>query len=504
MTDVKFPKNLSMNLKRMEQGFSKSRVKILPDIGSGTVKSNGIVRYRIPGNGIYDLRSIVKFFTGKTTGTSATPSGLSLHFPRYTSSLIQNISITAGNTVLCSINEYGLLYNALMDHEGADYSQFSKRCTEMFDPTIRYTSQTYTSGTAGDNKISAGKLVNSTDTVAGSNDSEVNMCINHFLGMLNSLSTSCIDLTNIGDLFINIQFAPATVLWHSSFPGSTTANLVPTFSGVDYELKDMFITIDRLSFQSATYYQLITQELIKPEGLQFGYYDYYMVQGSLTGKSSGIAMNFNVNSASLDQCIATFRREDFNTIKPLIMYGSLGIGASFVSLDEYLSNPTAYTNNVTGATALGFTDLGDGFANSVAFVRAGNDIKSSQWSINSINIDPYALTPIEIMQKNLQYLGFMNQDLGTSGLHPSCKSLFHYLKYYFIDICSLENISGDNSMWVSGIDGRNGGINIQYNATFSSFNSSKVYPIIWCRSTRVMKVNAGRQITIDPVPSYAQ
>lgn len=502
MTDVKFPKNLAMNLKRMEQGFSKTKVKILPDIGSsGSVKSNGIVRYRIPGNGIYDLRSIVKFFTGKTTGTSAVVNNLFLHFPRYTSSLIQNISITAGNTVLCSINEYGLLYNALMDHEGADYSQFSKRCTEMFDPTVRYSIH---STPGNDTKLTAGRYLDS--AVVNSNDSDVNMCINNFLGFLNSLSTPCIDLTNIGDLFINIQFAPATVLWHSSFPTTTTATLVPTFSGVDFELKDMFITIDRLSFQSATYYQLITQELIKPEGLQFGYYDYYMVAGSLTQKSSGISMNFNVNSASLDQCIATFRREDYNTTRPLVMYGSLGIGASFVSLDEYLSNPTAYTNNVTtgGATALGFTDLGDGFANSVAFVRAGNDIKSSQWSINSINIDPYALSGIEIMQKNLQYLGFMNQDLGTSGVHPSCKSLLHYLKYYFIDICSLENISQDNSMWVSGLDGRQGGINIQYSATFLSTNTSKVYPIIWCRSTRVMKVNAGKQITIDPVPSYAQ
>ena len=449
MTDVKFPKNLAMNLKRMsEQGFSKTKVKILPDIGSGTVKSNGIVRFRIASNGIYDFRSLAMFFNGKTTGTSSVITGLNLHFPRYSSSLIQNISITAGNTVLCSINEYGLLYNALMDHEGADYSQFSKRCTEMFDPTVRYTTTTYSTSTVGDNKISSAKYTDS--AAVNANSSDVNMCINNFLGFLNSLSTPCIDLTNIGDLFINIQFAPSTVLWHSSLTSAQSANIAstPTFSSADYELKDMFMTIDRLSFQSATYYQLITQELVKPEGLQFGYYDYYMVAGSVAMKSANVSMNFNINSASLDQCIATFRREDYNKIRPLVMYGSLGLGVSHISIDEYLSNPNAYTNNVsTGqATGLGITDLGDGFANSVAFVRPANDIKSSQWSINSINIDPYALTPIEIMQKNLQYLGFMNQDLGTSGMHPSCKSLLHYLKYYFIDICSLENISGDNSM----------------------------------------------------------
>lgn len=494
-----FPKNLVYSLKKLNAGFSKTKVKILPDVGSsGTVKSNGIVRYRISGNGIYDFRSLVHYMTSKCIGTSLSPLNVSVHLPRYTSSLIQNISITAGSTVLCSISEYGTLYNALMDMEGGDYSQSSKRCTEMFDPTVRYKTTV-----GGDSKLTAGKTLNTNDAVIafkndGDTGHEVYTCINNFLGFAGSLSCPCIDLTDIGEIYLNIQFAPSSVLWQSNNPSGTTAATWTVQP--DFELSSMFLTIDRISFQDPLYYNLKTQQLLSNDGLKIGYYDYYLVAGSAQQKSAGVNMNFNVNSASLDQCIATFRHEKYNVINPLVMYGSLGTGGTgAVSLDEYNANPVAYTNNVVGATGYSYTDLGDGFANSLAFVRPANDLASTQWSINSINVDPYGLTPIEIYQKNLQYLGFMNQDLGSSGVHVGCKSLFHFLKYYFIDICSLENISGDNQMYVSGLDGRAGGINIQYSATFNTANTTKVYPLIWCRSTRILKIKEGRQIVLDPV-----
>lgn len=495
MADIQtgYPKNMAFNLRKLDAGFSKSKVKILPD--TTTVSANGIIRFRLSGNSIYDFRSLVLYMTGKTEGTSSTPAGLFLHFPRYVSSLIKNISITANNTVLCSINEYGTLYNALMDMEGGDYSQSTKRCTELFDPTIRYTQ-----GITNENKITAGRLLDSADAGANSNDSGVNMCINNFLGFLNSLSTPCIDLTDIGDIYINIQFENSSVLWHSNFPNGTTATNVPTFTGANFTLSNIFMTIDKISFQSPEYYNLKTEKLLEDGGLTLAYYDYFLVAGSLTTKSSGVAMNFNVNSASLDQCIATFRREDYNKNLPLVMYGSTSIGPVGPStIDEYNANPVGKTNNVAGATGLtGFVDIGDGFGSSIAFVRPGNDLTSTQWSINSVNISAYPETPIEIWNKNLHHLGFMNQDLGSSGVHVGCKSLLHFLKYYFIDVCSLENVSGDNSMWVSGLDGRQGGINIQYNATFASTNGQKVFPLIWCRSTNVLQIKAGRQLVINP------
>jgi hypothetical protein len=112
------------------------------------------------------------------------------------------------------------------------------------------------------------------------------------------------------------------------------------------------------------------------------------------------------------------------------------------------------------------------------------------------------LPPTEVYQNALQYTGYQNLDLGTSGLHPGCLSLEHFLRYYYVDICSLENISGDNNFWVSGYDGRQGGINIAYNAVFNT-NAGQIYPYIYARSTKVLFYKAGRQLEIDKPKSMS-
>ena len=485
MTDIKtgFPKNLAYNLKRLAGGFTKQKVKVLPDKSSAD--ANGVVRFLLPRGSLVDFRSLALFFKGSCSGT-----GTYLNFPRYSSSLIQSLTLTANNITLCSINEYGFLYNALMDMEGADSSQNTKRSPEYFDPTIKW-SQEASSGTAltNENKIIAVRKTDYTDI--GAHETDVNMVINHFLGFISSISTPVLDLQDIGDVYLTIQFAPASVLY------SVVDTTAPAPSGANFTLTDIYITIDKIAFQSAEYYQLKQEQLLS-DGLKVAYYDYWTAVGSSTTKSSGVNMNFSVNSGSLDQLIATFRRSDYQTIKPLIMYGGNTINSgTHITLDEYNANPVAYTNHhPTALETFGTSNLGDGFANSYAFQRPGNDLIGSQWSINSTSIDQYSLTPTEIFQKNLQYTGFQNLDLGSSGCHPGMKSVLHFLKYYFIDICSLENISGDNQMWISGMNGLNGGIVVNYQATFKSTNTQVVYPYIYCRSTKQLTIKAGRQLEV--------
>lgn len=221
----------------------------------------------------------------------------------------------------------------------------------------------------------------------------------------------------------------------------------------------------------------------------------------MTTKSNNLVSNFNINSASLDQLIACYRRSDYNSLKPLVLFGANSVGSGEVkTFAEVLADPRFSGSSASALAVTQNAGVGDAFNSSVAFVSAANDLTSTMWSVNSIQIDPYALTPIEIYNKGLQYTGFQNIDLGSSGIHPGCLSLAHFQKYYFIDICSLENVSGDNQFWVSGLDGRQGGINIQYTATFNSENASSIYPYIFCRSTKVLSIKAGRQLEIDPPP----
>jgi hypothetical protein len=148
-------------------------------------------------------------------------------------------------------------------------------------------------------------------------------------------------------------------------------------------------------------------------------------------------MNFNITTNSLDQCIATFQKSDYQTIKPLVLDNS-GDKANITTYNRTLYNQIATTS--------GNGEVGDGFNQSYYFIRAGCDLATSQWSINSTNNDPYPLPPSEIWNQNLIALGNNNIDFGTSGVHSSCLSLWHFLKYYFCHNLSLENLSGDGQM----------------------------------------------------------
>jgi hypothetical protein len=477
--EIEFPKNLMYSLKRMDATFSKTKVKILADKTSAG--PNDILRFRIPSNGIFDFRSLNVFFTASTSGNT---TGIYLHIPRYSSAFINALNVSANSTSLSSINEYSYLYSKLMDLEGADYSQMSKRSTEMYDPSIRFIK-----GPAPENALTCVKTADS--TAHATNDTGIKLCINNWLGFLGSLSTTCFDLSEIGDIYISIQTSPATILWKSF--GANAAQTAAT-----YNLTDIYMTIDRISFQSGEYYSQLAKKLDLDAGLEIGYYDYYLTTGSLTTKSNGVAMNFNVNSASLDQLIACFRRSDYNSICNLVLYGANTlVQGTTKSFAEVLSNPVAYSSSAGDAVNAALpVGLGDAFNNSIAYVSSANDLVSSSWSINSVSITPYALPPTEVYQNALQYTGYQNLDLGTSGLHPGCLSLEHFLRYYYVDICSLENISGDNNFWVSGYDGRQGGINVAYNAVFNT-NAGQIFCYIYCRSTKVLTYKAGRQLEVD-------
>lgn len=474
-----FPRNLAYSLKRLDASFSKQKIRILPDKTSAG--PGDILRFRISGNGIYDFRSLALYFTAATSGNAT----VFLHLPRYSSAFIQALSVSANSTTLSSINEYAYLYSKLMDIEGADFSQMSKRCTEMYDPSIKFSK-----GSAPENALTCVKTTDTTN--ANANDTGIKLCINNWLGALGSMSPSCIDLSNIGDIYISIQTSPASILWKSQ----NTANVAQP--SATYSLSEIYMTIDRISFQSGEYYSQIASRLSDGGSLDVAYYDYYLTTGSQITKSNGVAMNFNVNSASLDQIIACFRRSDYTTISALVLNGAnTAVNTTTKTFAEVLANPVSFSGSASDAVAAALpVGLGDAFNNSLSFVSSANDLVSTSWSINSVAITPYALPPMEIYNNVLQYTGYQNIDLGQSGIHPGCLSVEHFLKYYFVDICSLENISGDNSFWVSGYDGRQGGINIAYNATFNT-NAGTIIPYLYCRSTKVLNYKTGRQLEVD-------
>jgi hypothetical protein len=69
---------------------------------------------------------------------TTTATNYSLHSPRNTRSLIQQMTVNCNGVQLANINDYNLLFNTLYDVEGADNSQTSKRLLENPDPSVYY------------------------------------------------------------------------------------------------------------------------------------------------------------------------------------------------------------------------------------------------------------------------------------------------------------------------------------------------------------------------------
>ena len=473
-----FPKNLCYSLKQLSN-FTKQTVKVMPD--RTTVNFGEVSRFKLPTAAMIDFRTIsifadISLYNGVAGGGA---TAYSLHLPRNTNSLIQQLTITCNGVQLCNINDYNLLFNTLYDLEGADFSQNSKRFLENVDPSVYYYAGTV-SGT-GNSPIG---ICNSQDGTNTANYENLRpIVINNFIGLISSLSTPVLDLNDTSDIYIEIRWASVNVLW-----GATNTGVMAYTTTTGCSINNLRLLCTKINFESSEYYELKSQKLLN-DGLLVGYYDYWTSRGTTVAKSAGVNMNFNITTNSLDQCIATFQKSDYATIKPLVLHnGATNTIANLITASQFYTTPIAEDDTTAG--------VGDGFNQSYYFMRAGCDLLTSQWSINSTNIDPYPLPPSEVWNNNLIALGNANLDYGSGGVHFGCISLYHFLKYYFAHILSLENLSGDGQFWRSGLSGNGSTININYSATFNGTNGESISPVIFCRSTKILSIKSGHIITV--------
>jgi hypothetical protein len=341
-----FPKNLAYTLKQLSN-FTKQTVKVIPDRGND-VNLGDVSRFKLPAGAMIDFRTISIFADVTLYRDNTANTGYALHLPRNTSSLIQQITITCNGVQLCNINDYNLLYNTLYDLEGADSSQTSKRFLENADPSIYY----YPKDTTAANSPIG--VVNAMDgkTTANSFESKRPIVINNFLGFIGSLSTPVLDLNDTGDIYIEIRWASPSVCW------GTTNTTAPTYNNtINCYFDNLRMTCSKINFESGEYYDLKAQKLLS-DGLLVGYYDYWTSRGTAVQKSAGVNMNFNISTNSLDQCIATFQRSDYQNIKALVVHnGGSTTMANLKSFNQILADPV--TNTTTNA------GIGDAFNQSV-------------------------------------------------------------------------------------------------------------------------------------------
>ncbi len=478
MSDIStgFPKALSYSIKQMADNMSRIGVKLTPDRVSG-IAPNDTITFKLPNSSLVDMRSLNFFYKFTTSGTT----GTFIH-PRYSSTLIERVSVIINGQTISITPAYAFLYNTLMDLEGSSFDQLSKRnVCEFFDPSVRITASDPSS--SADVALAGGTwIANGTSA-----PSKIDGAITHWLGFLGSCQPGVIDTSSLGDVYIQIQFSTAYVL------PSTINATSQSLAGASFTLDDVYATCDVISFSSDTYYRALASKLASG-GLNIGFYEYLNARFASITKSSGANVTWNVSANSLDQLIGTFQKTDaYTTWKPMVVYASNGDGSTVYTMSQIVANPTAYLNN-TGAIRTEV--LGDGFMNCYAMMRCGQAVKESRWSINNRAINYGYLTPKEIFVQTLQSLGYNQLDLGANGLNACIFSLQHFLKYYFTHIIDLT-IQDSRDFWISGLNSLGSTLSITWECNFNgSSNSQTAIPVIYARLSKILNVRDGRNLSV--------
>lgn len=471
-----FPTSLSYRIRQLTGNMSRVGVKITPDRTS-SISPSDIITFKLPNSSVVDLRTFNFFYQFTTSGTT----GTFIH-PRYSSSLIERISVIINGNTIDILPSYNFLYNTLMDLEGSSFDQFSKRSVaEWFDPSLKFTSADPTSTTdvalVADNWTKTGATA----------PSKADGAICHWLAFMGSCSPSCLDTSDLGDVFIQVQFASQYVL-----PATINATS-QTLAGGSYTLDNVYATIDVLSFASDEYYNLKASKLAS-SGLNVGFYSYLNARFASTAKNTGINVNWNVSANSLDQIICTCCKTDQNsTWKPMIVYGSNDAGSTVYTMSQIVADPIGKVNN-TGSVRSEV--LGDGFMNSYYFLRNAQAIKESRVSINNRVINYGFLTPKEVYIQTLKALGYNHIDLGTNGVNACIFSLVHFCKYYFAHIEDLT-IQDTKDFWIAGLNSLGSTLTITWEANFSgASNAQTCVPVLYARLSKVLNIAKGRNISV--------
>ena len=469
-----FPKNLAYNIKALS-GFSKTTVKLTPD-RTGTINHGETIKVKLPSNTIVDLRTFTMFMKGSTGKTS----GANVHFPRLTSSLIKTLALYVNGTLIERIDNYNILYNKIYDLDGGGIDQTAKRFLENADPSVGYKLVTDVDDVRGGNVI-----VKTLPTAP--NESQYKMMVNNWLGFLSTCNCPCPDTNDLNNVEVEITFADEKVLWASSAsaPGSD-----PSVSGAKYSLDDVHFTISKIVFNDPLYYNLKASKLLS-SGLTIGYQTYIASKTAAVNKGTSVNVLTTVNSTSLDQLVCCLQPASI-PITTLQLGGGSG-GANSLCFNNVLATIGTYTGQADGTNYYAET-AGDLYNQSCYFKSDASGLVSSSVEINNTPLMPQPLDDAEIYNETLISLGNLNQDM-SSGIHPGCLSLSHFLKYYFTHIVSLENLQ-QGDFYKSGLDGKASALNIAWKMTFSGASADKFIPYVFAKTTRIMMVNEGHAISV--------
>ena len=458
------PREFFYNLSKLQGAMSKNVIKVSADRPDGNNPGN-IVNFRLPIGSLLHLQSLSLFWTAKMTGTNPA------HPTRYSSSFIKRLSISMNNVVVQQIEDYALLYNLLADHTNKDRTKSIGG--DFDDNSVIWTEATPTStapvAITGQNAL-----------LAATTNQTVKMKVNNFLGFLGSASTSILPTDKVGEVVISITLAqPYEVLGGSAEAAATS------YTDNKFELDNMYLTCEALSFSDDSYYTSINNK-----DLMFGFNDYIVTKFAPVSKQTGINVTNYVSANSIDWVAGTAVVAQ-SSPSTMLAYGgeSDGAAANVINMFKYLSDPVAYVNNNTG-------NSGDGFYGVEALKRDLQGLETSQFSINNKALNYSAFDIYEVFQSNLCCLGYEGVDASANGWNPTIASIYHYFKYYGGHFQSLQLINKDEFM-LSGLSSAGSSCAINWVCKFKGNATYNITPVIIAKLSKILHVKPGRMVFVE-------
>jgi hypothetical protein len=467
-TDVpsSYPKEFFYNLAKLSGSMSKQMIKVTAD--NVNASPSTITNIRLPIGSLINLESLLLYFTIDIKGTNVT-------FPaRYSSSFVKRMSLTMNNVSVQIIQDYNLVYNTFADLNNKHYTK--GLAGEYLDNSTLFADATASSTEVA---ITAKNM-----DAALTNQTGIKMCINNWLGLFGSASTKIVNTDLTGEVVVSIEWAP-----NYEALGGTPESTATTYTSSDtYDVKDIYMTMEALSFSDNSYYSSIMNK-----DLMIGYDDYIVTRFAQVQKATGINVTTYINAGSLDAIYGTAVVPQ-SVPSEMICYGSNGDGASgnVINMFKYLSDPVAYVNNNgTGGKS------GDGFYSTASFQRQLQHLKSTQFSINNKQLNYGAFNPEENFNQLLLSMGYLNTDSSSNGFHSGIVSLKHFYKYYGVCAQSLELIDKDQ-FYISGLSSQGSSCSINWKAEFEgSGNTMSITPVIISKLSKVLHIKQGRQIFVE-------
>ena len=466
-----YPATFFYNLSKLSGSLSKNLIKVTADRTDASPST--ITNIRLPIGALLNLDSFSLFFKVTMSGNNPTIPA------RYASSFVKRLSLSINNTNVAIINDYNLVYNIYADCNNKHYSKGIHG--EFLDNSILWSEAV---GASDQTAITgASSLLAST-----TNQTNMQFCINNWLGILGSASTKILPTSLTGECVLSIEWCPNYEVLGGTAEGSST-----TYTASDtYSISDIYCNVEALSFSDDMYYNSIMDKELK-----IGFNDYVVTKFASVQKKAGINVTTYISANSVDHVLGTAIIPQ-TLPKPMVAYGSLGTGAgetNVANMFKYLSDPVAYDGNASATASENV--YGDGFFSTVALQRCLQHITDSQFSINNKALNYAPLNKYEIFQCNLNALGYEGVDSSANGMHSGVVSLLHFYKYYGFCMQSLELIDKDQ-FYISGLSSAGSSCAINWVANFEGANNTlSVVPVIIAKLSKVLHIGKGRSVSIE-------